>query len=658
MVPRPRKLGIASLALTAATVAFGAPADNTIEVVGDSGVSAQQLLLAQNNKVYIIDKTERNPINVTGVRGTHPAWATEYDYTTNTYRAMDVETNSFCAGGNVLGNGTWINIGGNQAIGYGGLNAVAWGAPYNDGDGGKATRRLDCSTGDCEWIDDGSNYMTTRRWYPTLETLEDGSLIVIGGCDWGGYVNDEGQNNPTYEFYPSKGGPVGLNILTTTLPANLFSLTWLLPSGNLFIQTNLGTEIFDYKNNVEYPLANIPHAVRTYPGSGATAMLPLTPANNWTATVLFCGGTNLQPDQWVTNWNIAGYPADSTCVSMTPDVSTDWVDEESLPEGRVMGNFIYLPDGRLLLLNGIGKGTAGYGNTSWAIGQSFGDDPVHTIRYYDPNQPTGSRFSSAIANSSVDRMYHSSATILPDGSVFSSGSNPNADFVPMNAPGYKYFTEYRVERFYPDYYTATRPQPTGLPTTLTYGGNYFNIQLSAADVGSTTDNLANTRVTLVRPGFSTHAINFGQRFVELNMTYTVNSDNSAVLHVSQLPPNPAVLAPGPVLMFVVVNGVPSEGQWVTAGNGQLGDQPILATQALPASSGGPAGKLPWNSGNLVLTQTTAAVMTAPTTAASSGSSASKSGSKNSTSGASGLFASSSLAGVLGAVLVTLASLLA
>lgn len=39
------------------------------------------------------------------------------------------------------------------------------------------------------------------------------------------------QNNPTYEYYPSKGGPIGLNILTTTLPANLFPLTWLLPSG-------------------------------------------------------------------------------------------------------------------------------------------------------------------------------------------------------------------------------------------------------------------------------------------------------------------------------------------------------------------------------------------------------------------------------------------
>ena len=80
----------------------------------------------------------------------------------------------------MLGNGTWINIGGNQAIGYGGLNADPLTGPYADGDGGKATRRLDvCNDDTCDWTDDGSNYMTTRRWYPTLETLEDGSMIVV-----------------------------------------------------------------------------------------------------------------------------------------------------------------------------------------------------------------------------------------------------------------------------------------------------------------------------------------------------------------------------------------------------------------------------------------------------------------------------------------------
>lgn len=60
-----------------------------------------QLFLGQSNKVYIVDKTENNPVSIGG----HPAWATEYDPATNAFRTMDVKTNSFCAGGNVLGNG-------------------------------------------------------------------------------------------------------------------------------------------------------------------------------------------------------------------------------------------------------------------------------------------------------------------------------------------------------------------------------------------------------------------------------------------------------------------------------------------------------------------------------------------------------------------------
>lgn len=66
--------------------------------------------------------------------------------------------------------------------------------------------------------------MTTRRWYPTLETLEDGSIIIVGGCDYGGYVNDAGQNNPTFEYWPSRGAPIGLNLLCVR-PGSLRLLT-------------------------------------------------------------------------------------------------------------------------------------------------------------------------------------------------------------------------------------------------------------------------------------------------------------------------------------------------------------------------------------------------------------------------------------------------
>jgi hypothetical protein len=172
------------------------------------------MFLGTKNKVYIVDKTgespharlyvalisERNNITING----HPAWASEYDLATNQPRPMDVLSNSFCAGGTVLGNGTWLNVGGNQAIVPGGDPAPApqtGNGPYQDWDGGKALRLLDpCDDESCDWLDDPTMYMTSRRWYPTLETLEDGSALIFGGCEWGGYVNDKNnQNNPTVE---------------------------------------------------------------------------------------------------------------------------------------------------------------------------------------------------------------------------------------------------------------------------------------------------------------------------------------------------------------------------------------------------------------------------------------------------------------------------
>ena len=110
-------------------------------------------------------------------------------------------------------------------------------------------------------------------------------------------MNDASQTNPTYEFFPSQGNPIASPILQTTLPVNLYPLTWLLPSGNILIQSNWATVVLNYQTNVETPLDNIPSAVRTYPASAGTAMLPLTPGNNWTATIMFCGGTDLASDR-------------------------------------------------------------------------------------------------------------------------------------------------------------------------------------------------------------------------------------------------------------------------------------------------------------------------------------------------------------------------
>ncbi|KAG8934033.1 hypothetical protein FRC01_005494 [Tulasnella sp. 417] len=550
----------------------------TFQIVGNSGVSAQQLFLGTKNKVYIIDKVENNPLRVNG----HAAWGSEYDLNDNTVRAMDVVTNTFCAGGALLGDGTWINVGGNQDVTYGGLAVNNTSQDlYKDGDGRFAVRFLSpCDDGSCNWVDDKKNYMNTTRWYPTLETLEDGSVIIIGGNLYGGFVSSTDNNNPTYEYWPRRGDGVEitLNFLQTTLPANLYPLTWLLPSGNLFLTTNWATEIFDYKNNAEYTGPAVPHAVRTYPGSAANTMLPMTPANNWTATMVFCGGTDLQPNQW-RKTVVVDVPASASCVRISPDVTNTFEEDDDLPDGRVMGNFILLPNGKVFLANGVNKGVAGYGNDSWAVGHSYADSPLLQPLMYDPDAPLGSRFSAdGLSPSTVPRLYHSSATLLPDGSVFISGSNPNPDVTTTD----KWSTEWRVERFYPAYYSEHRPEYSGLPEKLGYGGPYFNLTLASSELGTDpASSLGSTKVVLMRFGFSTHAINFGQKYVQLNNTYTINSDGTATLHVSQVPPNPAILAPGPAWFFVVVNGIPSMGQEVMVGSGKIEIQNFTQPASLP-----------------------------------------------------------------------------
>jgi hypothetical protein len=90
------------------------------------------------------------------------------------------------------------------------------------------------------------------------------------------------------------------------------------------------------------------------------------------------------------------------------------------------------------------------------------------------------------------------------GSVIVSGSNPNPDYTV--GPGVEYPTEYRTELFYPLYYNERRPQPKGLLGSYTYGGPYFNISLDADDLFYDLSNINQTKVVIIRPGFSTHAM--------------------------------------------------------------------------------------------------------------------------------------------------------
>lgn len=603
-------LVLSSLPAYAATAGSFASAGSTL-------VSAMMMFLGNNEKVYILDKAEGNAAQING----HPAWGAVWDIKTHQATVMDVATNVFCASGMHLPNGSYAAFGGNSAVSRGGGfgsqmgpgGVPAWDAEYQDFDGSKSIRILNpCTNSDnfndpsCQWFDNLSTLaMQKRRWYSAAEPLADGSIVLIGGFVNGGYINRNYPNvnpagdgaEPTYEFFPANGRQAAqMQFMITSSGLNSYAHTFLLNSGKMFVQANISAIIWDYDANVETPLPDMPaKVVRVYPASGAVAMLPLTPANNWNPTILFCGGSDMADEAWgdyahpnIDTWK---YPASRDCQRITPEPvdgsAPAYEADDLMLEGRTMGQFIILPDATMLVINGGLNGTAGYasatGQTTSAdqmpFGSSLASGPVLTPAIYNPSAPKGKRWSNAgLSKSDIPRLYHSSAILLPDGSVLVAGSNPNVDVNLTTV----FPTEYRAEIFYPPYFSAsTRPAPLGLPKSISYGGSSFDITIPASSyTGSANAAAGNTTVALIRGGFTTHAMNMGQRYVQLNNTFTVNKDGSYNLHVSQAP-NPNVLQPGPALLFVIVHGIPSTGTMVIVGSGQIGKQPVQSASNLP-----------------------------------------------------------------------------
>lgn len=278
--------------------------------------------------------------------------------------------------------------------------------------------------------------------------------------------------------------------------------------------------LWDADTNIETPLPDMPGQIaRVYPASGGVAMLPLTPANNYTPTIIFCGGTFMTDQQWGNySWPFANtweIPTSKDCQRITPEptdgTSPEYEQDDDMIIGRTMGQFIALPDGTLFMVNGGANGTAGYSTQTlqtplygdMPFGMSLAADPVLTPAIYNPNAPKGSRWSNAgLGSSQIPRLYHSSAVLLPDTSVMIAGSNPNVDY---NASTI-YATEYRAEKFYPWYFAHTQPKPTGVPTKLSYGGPSFDVSFGSDSYsGNANDAAANSTVVVIRTGFTTHA---------------------------------------------------------------------------------------------------------------------------------------------------------
>jgi hypothetical protein len=179
-----------------------------------------------------------------------------------TATAVDVQTNAFCAAGMHLPDASYAVFGGSRAVGPGGVDTDPTGSltavdpTYQDHDGTRTIRIITPCDGDpasppCSWSDSVIG-LAKHRWYPAAEALADGTVVLIGGFTAGGYINRQfpnvdpayefGSAEPTYEFYPpGSQSPQVMNFMLKTSGLNSYALTYLMPSGKMFVQANYST---------------------------------------------------------------------------------------------------------------------------------------------------------------------------------------------------------------------------------------------------------------------------------------------------------------------------------------------------------------------------------------------------------------------------------
>jgi hypothetical protein len=341
--------------------------------------------------------------------------------------------------------------------------------------------------------------MISGRWYPTAvqDPTGDKVLVYSGLDEYGDFANTPesySRTSNSWSTLPDFPLPLYPGLLWTSKDELFFS-------GAASGQTDLPAGLLS-------PYTGAFKAV-----SGGVNMT----TRNGAATV-FAGAAQDQL-AWLVG---GGFPAtDSTVLTDLGAADPVSVVGPALPTAKAYVSAVNLPDLRVLETGG---GTAR-------------STPVYEASIFNPNDGT----LTPVAPPSVGRTYHSSAILLPDGSVATFGGDPGF------GAGDR---EYRIEIYKPDYFfKGPRPVITAGAKNVTYGGAYkYRTTATEATVAS---------AVIVKPASTTHSIDANQRSVLLSLTPTK-------LGVFVTMPNARNIAPpGWYMLFLIDSlGRPSEAKWV------------------------------------------------------------------------------------------------
>ena len=501
------RLALVTLVLTLTIAGIGSPgaAQAQVNVVGQWQTLGQTVpinpihaALLRTGRVLLVAGSE-NDATVTTYR------ATVWDPATGTFATQTVPWDLFCNAMTFLPDGRVLTVGGNLQ--------------YNPFRGIRTTTVFDPATGQFSQLQD----MARGRWYPSNVALADGRTMTFSG-----WMETGGTNNAV-ELYSVPGGWSAEFMAPFTPP--VYPRLHLLPDGRVFDSgPQVDSHIFDPATQTW--ATNVARAL--YPNErtfGSSVLLPLRPSEGYRARVMIMGGDN---------------PATDTAeIIDLSQPAPAWRALPPMSAPRIQANAVLLPTGKILALGGSTQ------NNVESTASLDAD-------LFDPDTETW----SPAGRMARPRLYHSVALLLPDATVWVSGSNTAQgsfdNTIEIYRPAYL---------FAPGGGLATRPTIGSAPAAVDYNASFQVTTSQAADIAS---------VALVRPGSSTHAFNFEQRLVDLSFT----AGNGTLTLTS--PPNPNIAPPGYYMLFLINRaGVPSQAAWVRLASNP-NNQPPRGTITTPS----------------------------------------------------------------------------
>jgi galactose oxidase len=409
--------------------------------------------------------------------------------------------NLFCAGHAFLPDGRLLVAGGHFKDGHGDNQACLYDWQSNT------------------WVP--LPLMNNGRWYPTVITLADGSALVVSGS-----YGDATGNTPNNDISQIWDGNTWRDLDPLGKPLPLYPRLHLAPDGRVFFAgTNAECFLLDTAGQGSWISLGVRH-------EGPRDYAPSVMYDD--SKIIYIGGGNDQGGE---------LPSNRIELIDLAAPAPVWSAGAAMNFRRRQHNATVLADGTVLVTGG-------------SQGRGFNDDsltgPVHTAEIWDP--ATGQW--TVVGSEDFDRLYHSSAVLLPDATVLSAGGGEGAGA----------YAQRNGQIFRPPYlFRGVRPSIVSAPDHVVYGES-FQVATTGPEIAC---------VSWIRLSSVTHAFNQNQRFARLPFT-----ENAGTLTVTA-PVAPQTCSPGHYMLFALSkSGVPSKAHIIRIEPGQGQSKPARVAAKL------------------------------------------------------------------------------